>query len=59
MSLEAMALKLKLSYFGHIMRANGMEKSIMLGKIEGTRRRDRQRTRWEDGVIGGDGKRIG
>ena len=53
MTLEAMALKLKLSYFGHIMRADGMEKSIMLGKIEGTRRRGRQRTRWMDGVIGG------
>ena len=46
-SLEAMATKLKLAYFGHIMRReNSMEKDLMLGHTEGTRRRGRQRTRW-------------
>ena len=43
-------LKLKLQYFGHLMRrANSLEKTLMLGKIEGSRRRGRQRTRWLDG----------
>ena len=45
-------LKLKLQYFGHLMqRANSMEKTLMLGKIEGRRRREQQRTRWLDGII--------
>ena len=45
-------LKLKLQYFGHLMwRANSLEKILMLGKIEGTRRRGRQRMRWLDGII--------
>ena len=45
-------LKLKLQYFGHIMlRANSMEKTPMLGKIEGKRRRRQQRIRWLDGII--------
>ena len=44
-------LKLKLQYFGHIMqRANSFEKTLMLGKIEGRRRRGRQRMRWLDGI---------
>ena len=45
-------LKLKLQYFGHLMRRiNSLEKTLMLGKIEGRRRRGRQRTRWLDGII--------
>ena len=44
-------LKLKLQYFGHLMqRADSLEKTVMLGKIEGRRRRGRQRMRWLDGV---------
>ena len=44
-------LKLKLQYFGHLMRrVNSLEKTLMLGKIEGRRRRRRQRTRWLDGI---------
>ena len=44
-------LKLKLQYFGHIMqRTNSLEKTLMLGKIEGGRRRGRQRMRWLDGI---------
>ena len=44
-------LKLKLQYFGHMMRrANSLEKTLMLGKIEGRRRRGRQRLRWLDGI---------
>ena len=49
-SLEGLMLKLKLQYFGHLMlRANSLEKTLMLGKIEGRRRRGRQRMRWLDG----------
>ena len=45
-------LKLKLQYFGHLMqRANSLEKTLMLEKIEGRRRRGRQRMRWLDGII--------
>ena len=44
-------LKLKLQYFGHLMgRADSFEKTLMLGKIEGRRRRERQRSRWVDGI---------
>ena len=44
-------LKLKLQYFGHLrQRANSLEKTLMLGKIKGRRRRGRQRTRWLDGI---------
>ena len=44
-------LKLKLHYFGHLMqRDNSLEKTLMLGKIEGRRRRERQRMRWLDGI---------
>jgi len=50
-SLEGLMLKLKLQYFGHLMRrANSLEKTLMLGKIEGRRRRGQQRTRWLDGI---------
>ena len=50
-SLEGLMLKLKLQYFGHLMRrADSFEKTLMLGKIEGGRRRGRQRMRWLDGV---------
>ena len=45
-------LKLKLQYFGHLMgRVNSLEKTLMLGKIEGRRRRGSQRMRWSDGII--------
>ena len=50
-SLEGLMLKLKLIYFGHLMqRTNSLEKTLMLGKIEGRRRRGRQRMRWLDGI---------
>ena len=50
-SLEGLLLKLKLQYFGHlIQRTHSLEKNIMLGKIEGRRRRGRQRMRWLDGI---------
>ena len=50
-SLEALMLKLKLQYFDHLMRrADSVEKTLMLGKIEGRRRRGRQRMRWLDGI---------
>ena len=50
-SLEGLMLKLKLQYFGHLMqRANSLEKILMLGKIEGKRKRGRQRMRWLDGI---------
>ena len=50
-SLEGLMLKLKLQYFGHLMRrAESLEKTLMLGKIEGRRRRGRQRMRWLDGI---------
>ena len=50
-SLEGLMLKLKLQYFGHLMqRADSFEKILMLGKIEGRRRRKRQRMRWFDGI---------
>ena len=50
-SLEGLMLKLKLQYFGHLMqRTDSVEKTLMLGKIEGRRRRGRQRMRWLDGI---------
>ena len=50
-SLEGLMLKLKLQYFGHLMqRAESFEKTLMLGKIEGRRRRGQQRMRWLDGI---------
>ena len=50
-SLEGLMLKLRLQYFGHLMqRADSFEKTLMLGKIKGRRRRGRQRIRWLDGI---------
>ena len=50
-SLEGLILKLKLQYFGHLMqRADSLEKTLMLGKIEGGRRRGQQKLRWLDGI---------
>ena len=59
-SLEELMLKLKLQYFGHLMqRADSFEKTLMLGEIEGTRRRGRQRMRWLDGYHRLDGHEFG
>ena len=53
-SLEELMLKLKLQYFGHLMqRTDSLEETLMLGKIEGRRRRGRQRLRWLDGIKAG------
>ena len=53
-SLEGLMLKLKLQYFGHLMqRTDSLEKTLMLGKIEGRRRRGQQRMRWLDGKLNG------
>ena len=49
-SLEGLILKLKLQYFGHLMRTHSLEKTLMLGKIEGRRRRGQQRMTWLDGI---------
>ena len=50
-SLEGLMLKLKFQYFGHLMqRANSLENTLMLGKIEGRRRREQERMRWLDGI---------
>ena len=50
-SLEGLMLKLKLQYFGHLMQGtDSLEKTLMLGKIEGERRREQQRMRWLDGI---------
>ena len=50
-TLEGLMLKLKLQYFNHLMqRANSLEKTLMLGKIEGSKRRGQQRMRWLDGI---------
>ena len=52
MCMEGLMLKLKLQYFGHLMqRAESLEKTLTLGKIEGRRRRGKQRMRWLDGII--------
>ena len=57
-SLEGLMLKLKLQYFGHLIRrADSLEKTLMLGKIEGRRRRGEQRMRWLDGIT--DSKDMG
>ena len=59
-SLEGLILKLKLQYFGHLMwRADSFEKTLMLGKIEGRRRRGRQRRRWLDGITDSMGMVLG
>ena len=49
-SLQGLMLKLKLHYFGHLMRTDLLEKTLMLGKIQGGRRRGQQRLRWLDGI---------
>ena len=59
-SLEGLILKLKLQYFGHLMwRADSLQKTLMLGNIEGRRRRGRQRMRWLDGIIDTMDMRLG
>ena len=59
-SLEGLMLKLKLQYFGHLMgRADSLEKTLMLGKIEGRRRRGRQRMRWLDVITDSMGMNLG
>ena len=59
-SLERLMLKLKLQYFGYLMRrADSFEKTLMLGKIEGRRRRGRQRMRWLDGITDSMGMSLG
>ena len=49
-SLEGLMLKLKLQYFGHLLRTDSLEKTLMLGEIEGRRRRRREGMRWLDGI---------
>ena len=59
-SLEGLMLKLKLQYFGHLMwRTDSLEKTLMLGKIEGRRRRGWQRIRWLDGITNSIGMSLG
>ena len=59
-SLEGLTLKLKRQYFGHLMqRADSFEKTLMLGKIEGRKRRGRQRMRWLDGITDSMGMSLG
>ena len=59
-SLEGLILKLKLPYFGHpMLKADSLEKILMLGKIEGRRRRGRQRMRWLDGITNSMGMSLG
>ena len=59
-SLEGMMLKLKLHYFGHMMqRTDSLEKTLMLGRIKGRRRRGRQRMRWLYGITGSMGMSLG
>ena len=59
-SLEGLMLKLKLQYFGHLVgRTDSLEKTLMLGKIKGRRRRGRQRMRWLDGITNSMGMSLG
>ena len=59
-SLEGLMLKLKLQYFGHLMqRADSLEKTLILGKIEGRQRRGRRKMRWLDGITDSMGMGLG
>ena len=59
-SLEGLMLKLKLQYFGHLLKtANSLEKTMVLGKIEGRRRRRKQRIRWLDGITNSMNMNLG
>ena len=59
-SLEGLMLKMKLQYFGHLMqRANSLEKTLMLGKIEGKRRRGQQRMKWLDDITNSTDVNLG
>ena len=59
-SLEGLILKLKLQYFGHLMRiVDSLKKTLVLGVIEGKRRREWQRMRWLDGITGSVGMNLG
>ena len=59
-SLEGLMLKLKLQYFGHLMQTtDSFEKPLMLGKIEGRRRRGQERMRWLDGITNSNGLEFG
>ena len=59
-SLEGLMLKLKLQYFGHLMRrVDSLEKTLMLGKVEGQRRRGQQRMRWLDCIINSTDMSLG
>ena len=58
-SLEGLMLKLKLQYFGHLIRADSLDKTLMLGKIGGRRRRGQQRMRWLDGISNSMDMRFG
>ena len=59
--MEGLMLKLKLQYFGHLMfiGTDSLEKTLMLGKIEGSRRRGQQRMRWLDGITDSMGRNLG
>ena len=58
--MKGLMLKLRLQYFGHLIpRADSLERTLMLGKIEGRRRRGRQRMRWLDGIIDSNNMGLG
>ena len=57
--MEGLMLKLKLQYFGHLIRADSLDKTLMLGKIGGRRRRGQQRMRWLDGITNSMDMRFG